>query len=233
MMTGRGTTFDVDGNSRKVTGGISLQEAKFIVSLIRSRNARSCLETGVAYGVSTVAICYALSKIGQAGHPCKHYGIDPCQYTEFNGAAIEALRRCGLERFFELLEGPSHLMLPRLLEKRATLDLAFIDGWHTFDYTLLDVFYCDKLLRPGGVLLIHDAYLPSKRKVWRYLFSHRRYRLLEGPAKSPLRRVLSFGNQTLKLKPGLGLRLLLSPTALLAAEKVEDYEPGYDFFQDF
>ncbi len=37
------------------------------------------------------------------------------------------------------------------------LDFIFIDGWHTFDYTLIDFFYADKLLRKDGIILIDDA----------------------------------------------------------------------------
>jgi hypothetical protein len=74
-------------------------------------------------------------------------------------------------------------MLPKLLERGVTLDLAFIDGWHTFDYTFLDFFYIDKLLRPGGVVLLHDRSWPSKQKVMQFIMTHRRYKELPGKGK--------------------------------------------------
>ena len=46
--------------------------------------------------------------------------------------------------------------IPKFLTKKP-FDFIFIDGWHTFDYTLVDMFYADRLLRIGGYLLIDDA----------------------------------------------------------------------------
>ncbi|HUT51818.1 MAG TPA: class I SAM-dependent methyltransferase [bacterium] len=146
-------TVDLDGRELKMTGAVSRPEVELMMALIEERKPRVCMETGVAYGLSTVAICEALSRLpGER----KHFGIDPCQYSDFNGAALAALQRCGYGHLFELMNGPSHLMLPKLLERGVKLDFAFIDGWHTFDYTLLDVFYADKMLSPGGLLLLHD-----------------------------------------------------------------------------
>ena len=36
-------------------------------------------------------------------------------------------------------------------------DLIFIDGWHTFYYTLVDFFYSNLLLKIGGMIIIDDA----------------------------------------------------------------------------
>lgn len=225
-------TYDLDGKERKVTGSISRPQADFMMNMIKARKLSKCVETGVAYGVSTVAICLALSELEDEGIECKHWGVDPCQYSEFNGAAIAALRRCGLNHLFELLEGPSHIMLPKLVERGDKVDMVFIDGWHTFDYTLIDVFYADKLLRPGGILMLHDMHMPSKRKVWGYLRTHRKFKRLPGPTRPLFRRILSFGKSTLLSGPRIGL-VNLKQATLLVAEKTQDYEPGYDFFRNF
>jgi predicted O-methyltransferase YrrM len=228
-------TIDLDGCERRVTGGIALNEAQFVMSLIENRKLRVCMETGVSYGVSTLAICEALSRLD--GN-CKHFGIDPDQYREFNGAALAALKKCGYEHLFELMEGPSHLMLPKLIDREVKLDFAFIDGWHTFDYTLIDVFYADKMLRPGGFLLIHDLQMPSKRKVWKFLKTHRRYRRIPGPApiRPITRRFLSLGKGILLLRPKaveMAIRDILGQVPMLAAEKIENWEPNYYFFKNF
>jgi len=41
-------------------------------------------------------------------------------------------------------------VLPRLLESGKKIDFAYIDGWHTFDYTLLDWCYIDRQDAPPG-----------------------------------------------------------------------------------
>jgi hypothetical protein len=42
-----------------------------------------------------------------------------------------------------VLREPSFLAMPRLLARGAKFDLVFVDGWHTFDFTLLDMFYAE------------------------------------------------------------------------------------------
>ena len=226
-------TYDIDGKERKVTGSVTRDQVDFITKIIKDRKLCKCVETGVAYGVSSVAICQALSKLEKMGLECKHWGVDPCQYSEFNGAAVAALRSSGLDHLFELLEGPSHIMLPKLVEQGVKVDMVFVDGWHTFDYTLIDVFLADKLLKPGGLLLMHDMPMPSKQKVLSYLCSHRKYRRIAGsPMRSLFRRILSCGKNTLLRGPRAGLVNLTQPM-LFAAEKIQDYEPEHDFFHNF
>lgn len=227
-------TIDLNGRERQVTGGVSQEEIEFIKSLIIERKCRTCMETGVAYGISTITICEALSCLDSG---CRHYGIDPCQYSEFNGAALAALKECGLDRFFEHLDGPSHEMLPKLLDRNVKLDLAFIDGWHTFDYTLLDVFYADKMLRPGGILLIHDMDLPSKRKVWGFLKTHRRCKRIEYMAdKSKFGCLINVFKGLFQAKRSVVKKAILGLMGidrLLVLEKVENWEPNYNYFKNF
>jgi predicted O-methyltransferase YrrM len=226
-------TIDQSGAERRISGSIAPWEAEFFQGIIARLEPKYCLETGIAYGVSTAVICEGLSKLGGER---KLWGVDPCQITEFGGAALAALEQCGTRELFELLEGPSHIMLPKLLEQSVKLDLVFIDGWHTFDYTLIDLFYGDKMLRPGGMMLLHDHRMKSKQKVGRFLASHRRYRFLPGPTRPPSRSILTAGKNTLLLRPRLALDAwaeFLGRSNLLVAEKLEDYEPPFNFFRDF
>lgn len=41
--------------------------------------------------------------------------------------------------------------------KESGIDIAFIDGMHTFEQSYLDVINCLKYLNPGGVILMHDC----------------------------------------------------------------------------
>jgi hypothetical protein len=75
--------------------------------------------------------------------------------------------------------------LSRLTEERATIDFAFIDGQHTFDYVLVDFFLIDKLLRPGGIVILDDLSYPSIRSVCRYILTNLRYKCV-GPQTQEL-----------------------------------------------
>jgi predicted O-methyltransferase YrrM len=222
--------FDVEGKQMDVTGAITMAEAHYIHDSIIEHEFSSCLETGVAYGASTIAICSALSQLESKGKPVKHYGIDPWQGPLFRYAAIAALKECGLDHIFELCDGPSHLMLPRLIESNVKVDFVFIDGMHTLDYTLVDLFFADKLLRPGGMICMHDMHLPSKKRAFRYLTQHRKYQRLPGLKKKPAHRVMGALKETLKSSPKSGWDQLTASEPMLVLRKVEDFEPAWDFY---
>jgi hypothetical protein len=67
-----------------------------------------------------------------------------------------------------------------------TIDFAFIDGARTFDYVLVDFFLIDKLLNPGGIVILNDFSYPSIRSVCRYVLSNLHYKCI-GPHSRELR----------------------------------------------
>jgi predicted O-methyltransferase YrrM len=81
-------------------------------------------------------------------------------------------------RFFNLVEIKSEFALPRILEQgEGSFDFIFIDGWHTFDHTLLDCFYATRLLRVGGYLAIDDVIFPAVRRVVDFVLNYPCYEL--------------------------------------------------------
>ena len=46
--------------------------------------------------------------------------------------------------------------------ERRGLDVAFVDGLHTFDQSLRDVSHCLRCLNQGGVIILHDCNPPSE-----------------------------------------------------------------------
>jgi predicted O-methyltransferase YrrM len=154
------------GEAHKLHSAIDREEGEFLFSLIRNDpKIRRTLEVGCAYGLSSLHICSATRERKEASHTI----IDPFQNTQWDGAGVASLEAAGIE-FFNLLEIKSEFALPQLLESNeGQLDFIFIDGWHTFDHTLLDCFYATRLLRIGGVLAIDDVSFPSVRRVVEFL----------------------------------------------------------------
>ena len=95
-----------------------------------------------------------------------------------NCVGVKNLEEAGI-RFFNLVEVKSEFALPRILEQgEGKFDFVFIDGWHTFDHTLLDCFYATRLLRVGGYLAIDDVIFKSVRRVVDFLLNYPCYELL-------------------------------------------------------
>jgi predicted O-methyltransferase YrrM len=146
------------GKAFKLHSGISEGEGAFLESIIRSDpTIAHTLEVGCACGFSSLHICRALR--GRPG--ARHVIVDPLQNGKWDGVGVANLDRAGVD-YYSLLEEPSEFALPRLLSGGTTrFDLVFIDGWHTFDHTMLDCFYGTRLLRVGGVLAVDDTHFPS------------------------------------------------------------------------
>jgi predicted O-methyltransferase YrrM len=136
------------------SSGISADEGELLHDLItRNESIVQTLEIGCANGLSSLFICDALSGRPNASHTM----VDPVQSTDWHGAGIANLERAGFH-FYTLIEDGSEFVLPELLKHSTNkFDLILIDGWHTFDHSLVDAFFATRLLRVGGLLVFDDA----------------------------------------------------------------------------
>ena len=64
-----------------------------------------------------------------------------------------------------LMAEPDHTAMPKLVERGEKFDSLSIDGYHSFDYALIDFFVAGPLLRVGGVIAPHDSSYPAAYKV--------------------------------------------------------------------
>ena len=161
-----GTVVGRSGKVHQLQAQIDPEEGNFIFSLIRDDpKIVKTLEVGCANGLSSLHICLATRDRAGASHTI----VDPFQNSQWDGAGIRNLEEAGID-FFNLVEVKSEFALPRLLqEKEGQFDFIFIDGWHTFDHTLLDCFYATRLLKVGGVLVIDDVSFSSVKPVVDFL----------------------------------------------------------------
>jgi len=192
-----GTVIAEDGTRLPIHSEIPQVDGEFLQGLIRKERPRRSLEVGLAYGVSSLYICDALAEVGAE----RHWVIDPLQNGQDQGAmrygeewwrdfgwspdvgwrgiGLANLRRAGHAGLVEHLNDPSHLAIPSLIQRGAEIDFAFIDGWHTFDYLLVDFFLVDQLLSEGGVVAFDDSTNPAIRKALRYILTNRHYEVID------------------------------------------------------
>jgi predicted O-methyltransferase YrrM len=182
------------------------EEGNFIQKKITDARPRVTLEVGCAYGISSLYICEALRQVNGE----KHIIIDAYQQEIFGGVGVNNLQRAGYGDLICFIEALSYRALARLTEERVKVDFAFIDGQHTFDYVLVDFFLIDKLLKPGGVVVLDDLWFPSIRNVCRYVLLNLRYKCVGPPSRaSALRKLAS------QVSANTPLRRILKPTILV------------------
>jgi predicted O-methyltransferase YrrM len=233
-----GIVLDPDGSTRPINSHVSVEEGSFLQRIIHATRPAISLEIGIAFGVSTMFICEALREVGSR----KHIAIDPgpvyrpgTDSLDRCGLGLLNLERCGFRDMVDFHEAPSELVLPELLTRGQRIDFAFVDGWHTFDHCLLDFFYINRLLNPGGVVVFHDTRMPSIRRVVRYVANYPAYRVYA--AAIPPRATFESQRRGVERAIALGLHLgrsLLArrPTAM-ALQKLAPDDRTWTWYRRF
>lgn len=236
-----------EGNEETLHSNVDAQEVNFIANLIREFQCKKSLEVGCAMGVSSLAICESIEKNAPGSN---HLIIDPYQSTYWKGIGIHQLNRAGLKNY-QLMEMPSEFALPQLVQENQKFDFAFIDGWHTFDHTLIDFFYINRLLQPGGILVVDDVQLPAVKKVMRMIHTYPCYQVLGGVEVSYLKKVRVLEALKSAVRPAAKLmgkkisgefmdasvlqsdRSLGLDCSVVAFQKIADDERPWNWFEPF
>lgn len=155
--------------------GLPREHAEAITRLVRDHHLVRTLETGMAYGISTLAIGSVHQNRGEGSH----IAIDPGQNSHFRRVGRLNVERAGLAAFVTVLVERADSALPRLRAEGVRLDFGLIDGKHLFDFALLDFFYLDRMLEIGGLVAFHDTWKPGVAEVVSYVLSNRAYEELE------------------------------------------------------
>jgi hypothetical protein len=173
-----------DNNSNilvRIKAGIGEEEGKYLRKILKNKNIKKCMEIGLAMGISTLNILSSIYKRNGT-----LLSIDPNQSTKWNNMGKKLIANSQLEKYHDIIEDKSYFVMPKLLDKykqKLVYDFIFIDGWHTFDYTLIDFFYADKLLKIGGIIVVDDALHQGVKKTLKYIDTNYNdyYKKLESP----------------------------------------------------
>jgi predicted O-methyltransferase YrrM len=171
----RGLVADAQGKERDVRDHVGPLCGKLIQDSIVKPNARVLVEVGCAYGISSLSIGEAL----RSSPGSRHIILDPLQNDPeyYNGIGLRNLSQAGYLDTVDFREVPSEVGLPQLLVEGVKADLICLDGYHTFDHTLVDFFYGNRLLKVSGMIIFDDVQMPSVRKVVRMAASYGCYRI--------------------------------------------------------
>lgn len=217
------------GETVEVRADIRVAFAEALYKAVLEAKPKLVVEIGMAFGGSSLAILTALDQIGAGG---KLISIDPNQSTQWQGCGVESVKKAGFDGSHELIEKFDYIALPELLSRNQTIDFAYIDGWHTFDYTLIDFWYIDKMLGAGGVVGFNDCHMTAVDRAIKFVLSHRKYEEInvglpvEYADYTPLREIkrITGGNPRAEYYKQAQDRYL---------KKTEMWEPDWDFYAEF
>ena len=143
---------------------IERAQGEALRDLAVAEDAGRTIEVGLALGMSALFLCQAVLPRGG-----RHVAIDPFQRESWKGAGLRTLREAGVEEFVEVIEEESQLALPRLVGEGREFDLAFVDGDHRFEGVFLDLYFMTRLVRPGGLVVVDDMWMPAVRTAVAYV----------------------------------------------------------------
>ncbi|HZO97848.1 MAG TPA: class I SAM-dependent methyltransferase [Gaiellaceae bacterium] len=137
-----------------VPSAVTPEECRRLAELARDRRV---LEVGSYLGRSTIALASTAAVVHTVDlHPPDDLGLG---LRSTVGALIENLERYDVRHRVVVHVGFSQLVLPEL--PAASFDVAFLDGQHQRDPVEEDLAALLPLLRPGGVLALHDYGVPG------------------------------------------------------------------------
>ena len=223
------STIDGAGATAPLHSCIDVGTAEALYRQVRARHPRLAVEIGMANGISTLAILTALAENGGEG---QLISIDPNQSTQWHDCGRAAVARAGLAGRHRVLEKPDALALPDLLAADTRIDFGYIDGWHTFDYALVDFWFLDKMTPRGGVIAFNDCGWPAVARAIRFVQTHRRYRELDVGLPRSYDRPRSLGILLRKIKHRR-LGDYFRRTEDRYFQKLEEWEPSWDFYAPF
>ena len=167
----RGKVRAADGEEVPLHSHIPLLECQIIQAWLREYQPQRLLEIGMAYAISTLAICEAI-----AWHRVRYYHvIDPFQRSAWRSIGLLNLEEAGYANAITWHEATSEEALPKLLHAEMRFDFALIDGSHEEVDVLRDARDVHALLEENGVVVFDDIQLPGVMAGVEYLKTHLGY----------------------------------------------------------
>ena len=210
---------------------LELEYGQILFDAVLQEKPRRVIEIGMACGISSLAMMTGLKRLGGGTLT----SVDPYQLTYFRGAGAEFVKTAGLSAMHTLVVKADYLFLPQLVSEGESgkFDFAYIDGNHTFDYTLLDAWYLDLLVRPGGILAFNDCSYQAVHRVINWLLSHRAYEEVNFLGR-PHRRINFNWKQEIKRRLHGQSRAQWYPLAEdRYFRKLKDTDSPWDFYAPF
>lgn len=238
-----GATTLPDGRNVKAHSGVGPGSGRVLRHAIEVAMPAVGIEVGLAFGLSTLHILDAMQEHGGG----RLIGMDPAQDDEtWQNGGLHNVKRAGFGDRYEFHAATSQQLLPQLVATGLRIQFGFLDGWHTFDHTLVDFFYVDLMLDVGGVIVLDDVGYPGLQRLAHFIVCNRDYSILDLDPR-PLTKgwrveAKALAKQTLAplvrdnhtpSQTTAGLRAKVDGAALIALQKLGEDQRRFDHFVPF
>jgi predicted O-methyltransferase YrrM len=134
------------------------------------------LSRQVRPGSVTLEVGAGMSTVVFAAAGARHTVVSPD--PEEHRLIREYCDRAGIDHTqVRFIEGHSEDVLPATLGRQRTLDLALIDGAHSYPAPVTDWFYVTRALKAGGTLVMECVHVPSVGQAFRHMQLEPNWRL--------------------------------------------------------
>jgi predicted O-methyltransferase YrrM len=159
----------------------SKEQGLFLQQVFDIVKPKKTLEVGLAYGISALFFLEKHREYGSS--PGAHLAIEPDNY--WGTAAVYNIEKEGLLPYLQIRKDYSDRVLPSLSLEDYRIQLAYIDTTKQFDVVMQDVYFINKILDTGGVIILDDCggNWPGVQRVARFINTLPHYKLLMGHSK--------------------------------------------------
>lgn len=168
---------NVQQGSNVISDPGTLARLHFLANFLE---AKMTVETGFANGASALAML-------SAGDQSKtHMAMDPYQFNfRFRGLEFvqEYFQDASRNSKFIHVNESGAIGLAHLVRGHACVDLMFMDDGHKFDDNMVELYHAVRLLKIGGILVMHDAGFPSVQHAASFAVSNLGFQLILPPAE--------------------------------------------------
>lgn len=183
---------------------IDRESGEAIRAVAVQHGVKRTLEVGLGLAASCLFLCEAVLTNGGGD---EHVAIDPFQEAYWRNAGLIAVEKAGVSGMLDHRIAESQLLLPKLVEEGREFDLILIDGDHRYESCFVDAYFCDRMIAPGGLVVIDDCWMPAIELVVSYLTTNLGYELLTGV--SPAEYSVRASWRTLGRRRGTGVLAVL------------------------
>jgi predicted O-methyltransferase YrrM len=164
QMGSDGKMYKLDAETR-----ILPEQGMCIYNLCKKIKPNKTLEIGFADGYSTIFFLASIKSIGMG----YHVAMDPFEISDWHGIGLTKVEELKMDSFFRFVPEYDLFAIPDLAREKQKFDVIFIDGDHRFDYVFLDFTLADYIIADNGYIILHDLWMPSIKKVVKFIKSNR------------------------------------------------------------